>query len=147
MTLEQLDQYGKLKTRRGVLYRKTGECREEKVDCVTDIVEGSNREYPFQRVHFSIAGLDPEQLQHKTMQIRGWEREMDEIDADLKQVEEYIAGVADPIVKTAMELYYLSGSTWPMVSTEIYSNASNGNTLRMSVQRYVEKYPVNPDKE
>lgn len=147
MTLEQLDQYGKLKTRWGVLRRKICERREEKVDCIVDIVEGSNKSFPFQRVHFSVAGLDPEQLQRKSMQILGWEREIDEIDFALVQIETYIAGVTDPIVKTAMELYYITGVTWPMVSTEIYGNAASGNTIRMSVQRYVEKYPENPRQE
>lgn len=143
MTLDQLDQYSKLNTRYGVLYRKIRERQDEKVDCVVDIVEGSNKSFPFQRVHFSVAGLDPEQLQRKSMQILGWENELTEIEAECKQIEQYIAGITDPIVKTAMELYFLTGATWPMVSTEIYGNASNGNALRMSVLRYVEKFPEN----
>lgn len=141
MTLEQLDQYGKLKTRWGVLYRKTGERREEKIDCVVDIVEGSNKSFPFQRVHFSVAGLDPEQMQRKSLQVHGWICEMDEIEADMRQIENYIAGVWDPIVKTAMELYYITGATWSMTSTEIYGNAAQNDALRMAVQRYVKNNP------
>lgn len=141
MTLEQLDQYGKLKTRWCVLDRKIREQNKEKVDCVVDIVEGSNKSFPFQRVHFSVAGLDPEQLQRKSMQIRGWDRELDEIESSLMEIETYIAGVKDPIVKTAMELYYTTGATWPMVSVEIYGNATQNDALRMSVQRYVKNNP------
>ena len=141
MTLDQLDQYGKLNARYGVLYRKIRERQDEKVDCVVDIVEGSNKSFPFQRVHFSVAGLDPEQLQRKSMQILGWENELTEIEAECKQIEQYIAGVTDPIVKTAMELYFLTGATWPMVSTEIYGNATQNDALRMSVQRYVKNNP------
>lgn len=143
MTLDQLDQYGKLKTRLGVLRRTIRERKEEKVDCVVDVVEGSNPNYPFQRVQFYVAGMDPEQLQRKSMQILGWEKEITEIEATCKQIEQYIAGVTDPVVKTAMELYFITGATWPMVSTDIYGTASNGNALRMSVLRYVEKFPEN----
>ena len=141
MTLEQLDQYGKLKTRWGVLHRKIVARQEEKVDCVVDIVEGSNKSFPFQRVHFSVAGLDSEQLQRKSMQIIGWDREIDEIEAALVQIETYISDVSDPIVKTAMELYFIGGSTWPMTSSEIYGNAAQSDALRMAVQRYVKSNP------
>lgn len=141
MTIEQLDRYGKLKARWGVLVRKIRERREEKVDCVVDIVEGSNKSFPFQRVHFSVAGLDPEQLQRKSMQINGWDREIDEIEAELIQIETYIAEVTDPIVKTSMELYFITGMTWPQASTEIYGNATQNDALRIAVQRYVKNNP------
>ena len=147
MTIEQLDQYAKLRARWNVLNRKISESREEKIDCVVDIVEGSNKSFPFQRVHFSVAGLDPEQLQRTSMQIRGWESEIDEIESDLMQIETYISEASDPVVKTAMELYYLTAMTWPVVSKKIYGDASKGNTIRMAVQRYVEKYPENSPKE
>jgi hypothetical protein len=141
MTLEQLDQYGKLKTRCSVLHRKIRERKEEKVDCLVDVVEGSNKAYPFQRVHFSVAGLDPEQLQRKSVQLRAWEHEISEIETEMAKIDQYVATVTDPIVKTAMELYFIGGATWPMASTEIYGNAAQNDALRMAVQRYVKNNP------
>lgn len=141
MTIEQLDQYGKHCARWSVLDRKIRDSRAEKADCVVDIVEGSNKSFPFQRVHFSVAGLDPEQLQRNAMRIRGLDRELDEIEAELMKIETYIADVTDPIVKTSMELHFINGVTWPQASKEIYGTPAQGNSLRMAATRYVEKNP------
>lgn len=141
MTLEQLDQYGKLKTRWYTIKKKIEDRRLDPVDRVVDIVEGSNKFYPYQRVHFGVAGLDPDQLGKKTMQIRGWEREFEAIETEVAEIEAYVSSVSDPIVKTALELYYLCGETWAQVSTDIYGSANQQDALRISVKRYVDANP------
>lgn len=137
MDLERLEKYIPLKMRRMVLTRKIEERLGKKADRVVDIVEGSNHSFPYQRVLFSVSGLDPLETKTKKIQISGWEKEVDEINAELAAIEECIAGVTEPIVKTSLELKYLQGHTWPKVSAMIYGTAAYSDTLRMKAQRYV----------
>ena len=136
MELETLERYESMLRRRGVLSAELKRIHNDSAGMASDVVEGSNREFPFQRCRYIITGVDIRSLKSVSEACKKIEREIRGLTKTIIGVEAFIATVDDPIIKTSMQLRYLKGETWPKVSTEIYGAAAYADLLRKRCARY-----------
>ena len=61
-----------------------------------------------------------------------------EMEARLERIVEYVSGVSDAIVFTAMTLHYIDGLTWNEAAHRLNNTA---DSIRMAVSRYVDAHP------
>ena len=61
-----------------------------------------------------------------------------DMEARLERIVDYVGGVSDAIVFTAMTLHYIDGLTWNEAAHRLNNTA---DSLRMAVSRYVDAHP------
>jgi malonyl CoA-acyl carrier protein transacylase len=141
MELEALERYESMLRRRGALAAELGRIQKDSASQASDVVEGSNSVFPFQRVRYIITGLDIRSMKSAEAGCRKLEKEIRELTKKIVVIEAFIETVEDPIIRTAMQLKYIKGDTWPKVSTEVYGSAAYADLLRKRCMRYCKRFP------
>ena len=81
---------------------------------VSDIVAGSNNEFPYQIVNFKIEGLVPTDKLCKVLVERKVKCEQLKI-----KIEEFISGIPDSITRQVFQYRYIDGLSWQAIAYRI----------------------------
>ncbi len=133
MTKQQLKQLKYLKNEIKIL--------QEQIDnisagIVSDVVEGSEGEFPYTKRRFTVTGVDCKEYKRKSKRLqRRLQRRADELMDLLEEINEYIEGIDDSLLRQIVYLRHVNGLTWDQVAASI----GGGNTadgVRMMHDRY-----------
>ena len=86
----------------------------EKNRNVSDIVAGSNNEFPYQIVNFKIEGLAPTDKLRKVLVERKVKCEQLKI-----KIEEFISDIPDSITRQVLQYRYIDGLGWQAIAYRI----------------------------
>lgn len=81
---------------------------------VSDIVAGSNNEFPYQIVNFKIEGLAPTDKLCKVLVERKVKCEQLKI-----KIEEFISDIPDSITRQVFQYRYIDGLSWQVIAYRI----------------------------
>ena len=81
---------------------------------ISDIVAGSNNEFPYQIVNFKIEGLAPTDKLCKVLVERKVKCEQLKI-----KIEEFISGIPDSITRQVFQYRYIDGLSWQAIAYRI----------------------------
>ncbi len=133
MTRQQLRQLKYLKNEIKLLREQIDKL---KAGVASDVVEGSENEFPYTKRRFTITGADYEEYQRKSKRLqRRLQRRVDDLMDLLEEINEYIADIDDSLLRQIITLRHVNGLTWDQVAASI----GGGNTadgVRMMHDRY-----------
>ena len=133
MTREQLRQLKYLKNEIKMLREQIDNL---KAGIVSDVVEGSESEFPYIKRRFTITGIDCREYERKSKRLRKrLQCRVDELMDLLEEINEYIADIDDSLLRQIITLRHVNGLTWDQVAASI----GGGNTadgVRMMHDRY-----------
>ena len=134
MTREQLRQLKYLKNEIKMLREQIDNL---KTGIVSDVVEGSESEFPYTKRRFTIAGADHEEYERKSKRLRErLQRRVKDLMDLLEEINEYIADIDDSLLRQIVTLRHVNGLTWDQVAASI----GGGNTadgVRKMHDRYL----------
>ena len=111
---------------------------------VTDKVQASAKEFPYQETHVTIQGysyeLDPQSRKQKKEKERLLRiRRQQASELELK-ITEYINTITDSEIRRMMEYRYIEGYTWEEIGRIIHCNRT---TAEKKVSNYLKEHPEN----
>ena len=134
MTRQQLRQLKYLKNEIKMLREQIDNL---KTGIVSDVVEGSESEFPYTKRRFTIAGADHEEYERKSKRLRErLQRRVKDLMDLLEEINEYIADIDDSLLRQIVTLRHVNGLTWDQVAASI----GGGNTadgVRKMHDRYL----------
>jgi len=134
VTREQLRQLKYLKNEIKMLREQIDNL---KTGIVSDVVEGSESEFPYTKRRFTIAGADHEEYERKSKRLRErLQRRVKDLMDLLEEINEYIADIDDSLLRQIVTLRHVNGLTWDQVAASI----GGGNTadgVRKMHDRYL----------
>lgn len=133
MTRQQLRQLRFLKNEIKILREQIDSL---KAGIVSDVVEGSESEFPYTKRRFTITGADCEEYERKSKRLqRRLQRRVDELMDLLEEINEYIEGIDDSLIRQIISLRHVNGLTWDQVAASI-GGGNTGDGVRMMHDRY-----------
>ena len=111
MTKQKLSRYPALKKRMEKLESDIEDLMCKDIDVVSGKVKGSMGEHPYIERRFTVEMEVPEQAEKVGEQIAGKKRELEELETQMREIEEFIDEIEDVHVKTIFEYRYLEGMT------------------------------------
>ena len=133
MTRQQLKQFKYLKNEIKMLREQIDNL---KAGIVSDVVEGSESEFPYTKRRFTIIGVDCEEYERKSKRLqRRLQRRVDELMDLLEEINEYIEGIDDSLLRQIISLRHVNGLTWDQVAASI-GGGNTGDGVRMMHDRY-----------
>ncbi len=133
MTRQQLRQLRFLKSEIKMLWEQIDELG---ASIVTDVVEGSETEWPYTKRKFIIEGMDYKEYEQKTRRLREQlQRRVDDLMDLLTEINAYIEGIDDSLLRQIITLRHVNGLTWEQVA----ANIGGGNTAE-SVRKIHDRY-------
>lgn len=109
MTKQKLSEYPALKKRCEKLKGDIEDLRYKDIDVVSGKVKGSMDSHPYIERRFTVEMEVPEEAKKVREKISDKEREVEELEMKMREVEEFIDGIEDVHVKTIFEYRYLEG--------------------------------------
>ena len=106
---------------------------------LTDSVQGSNPEFPYQPMSFKISGIEhtvynnPEQIKKTKALLEERKTAL----ADLKIRLEAFINVAPPRIGRIIRLKYIKGKTWEQVAA--YLGYNSPSAAKMALERFLQK--------
>lgn len=126
MDKEKLAQYRYLKKEIKELEKQL------KSKIVTDKVQASNIEFPYQRMHINITGLEDNSRLHRIL-----EKRYNNCNKVRLEIEEFISNIEDSRIRLIFEKRYVECWSWQRISMLIGSH--NKSTSKMIHDRYLKK--------
>lgn len=111
MVKQDLIDYKTWKKRMCKLNEDIDRLSEKDIDVVSGKVKGSMDSHPYIERRFTVQMEVPEQAEKVNGQIARKEREIEELERKMHDVEDFIDGIEDVQVKTIFEYRYLDGLT------------------------------------
>ncbi len=122
MTRQQLKQFKHLKSEIKILREQIDNL---KAGIVSDVVEGSESEFPYTKRRFIVTGVDCEEYERKSKRLqRRLQHRVDELMDLLEEINKYIEGIDDSLLRQIISLRHVNGLTWDQVAASI----GGGNT-------------------
>lgn len=87
------------------------QCDLAEVDVVTGKVTKSSDDFPYIEEHMTVKMPDPKRTEPIRARIRKKERRRAELEAEIQEVEAFIAGIPEGMDKQIFEMVYLDGMT------------------------------------
>ena len=109
MRKEELSKYVTYKKRVEKLYSDISDLEEKDIETVAGKVKGSMREHPYTERRFSVQMELPEEAERICKHIAKKEQEMEELEARMQEIEQFIDGIEDVNMKSIFEYRYLEG--------------------------------------
>lgn len=107
---------------------------------VTDKVTGSSSHFPYVQRSFTLEGIDTEECERR---IRRLQRKLIKRKEKLLELQEevnnFIDGIEDSLVRQIITLRYIEGLNWYEVSDRIGEN-STSESVRKIAERYIKNY-------
>ena len=133
MTKQQLKQFKYLKSEIKMLREQVDNL---KAGIVSDVVEGSESEFPYTKRRFVITGIDYKEYEKKTKRLqKHLQRRVDELMDLLEEINKYIEGIDDSLLRQIISLRHVNGLTWDQVAASI-GGGNTGDGVRMMHDRY-----------
>ncbi len=133
MTKQQLRQLRFLKSEIKMIREQMDELGE---NIVTDVVEGSESEWPYTKRRFIIRGTDYKEYEQKTKRLRKQlQRRVDDLMDLLTEINTYIEGIDDSLLRQIIILRHVNGLTWEQVAAHI-GGGNTGDSVRKMHDRY-----------
>lgn len=99
--------------------------RKMKTEVISDVVWGSNPEWPYERRRFHIEGIDVWGYEKRLKRLkRKLKRRLEELIEKREKIEEYINSIDDSMIRMILTLRYVNGLSWRQVAKRI----GGGNT-------------------
>ena len=119
MTKQKLSRYPALKKRMEKLESDIEDLMCKDIDVVSGKVKGSMDSHPYIERRFTVEMKVPEQAEKVGEQIAGKKRELEELETQMREIEEFIDEIEDVHVKTIFEYRYLEGMTQAEVGEKV----------------------------
>ncbi len=133
MTKQQLKQLKYLKSEIKMLREQIDNLR---AGIVSDVVEGSESEFPYVKRRFTITGIDCKKYERKSKRLqKRLQRRVDDLMDLLEEINEYIADIDDSLLRQIVYLRHVNGLTWEQVAANI-GGGNTGDGVRMMHDRY-----------
>lgn len=133
MTRQQLRQLRFLKSEIKMLREQMDELG---ASIVTDVVEGSETEWPYTKRKFIIQGADYKEYEQKTRQLRGrLQQRVNDLMDLLTEINKYIEGIDDSLLRQIITLRHVNGLTWEQVAAEV-GGGNTAESVRQMHSRY-----------
>ena len=105
---------------------------------VSDVVEGSESEFPYVKRRFTITGIDCKEYKRKSKRLqRMLQRRVDDLMDLLEEINRYIEGIDDSLLRQIVYLRHVNGLTWDQVAASI-GGGNTGDSVRKMHDRFLE---------
>lgn len=111
MKKEELSKYVAYKKRVEKLYSDISDLEERDIETVFGKVKGSMKEHPYMERRFSVQMHVPEEEERIQQMIWKKKQEVEELEALMREIEQFIDGIEDVYMKSIFEYRYLEGMT------------------------------------
>jgi DNA repair ATPase RecN len=119
------------------LLRKQIEDAEYAIEKASDVVSGSNREWPYEPRKFHVEGVAVPDYEDKVRRLkRKLERRTEELIDKREELEEYIATIPDSLIRQILTLRYVNGLSWAQVAAHI-GGGNTADSVRMAHNRFL----------
>ena len=144
MNKEELSQLASLRSEIRELDEKIAAINARKGMVVTDKVQASAKEFPYQETHVTIHGysyeLDPKSKRQKKEKERLLRiRRQQASELELK-ITEYINTITDSEIRRMMEYRYIENYTWEEIGRIFHCDRT---TAEKKVSNYLKEHPEN----
>ena len=135
MTKQQLKQLKYLKSEIKVL--------REQIDnisagIVSDVVEGSEGEFPYTKRRFTVTGVDCKEYERKSKRLqKRLQRRVDDLMDLLEEINRYVESIDDSLLRQIIYLRHVNGLTWDQVAASI-GGGNTGESVRKMHDRFLE---------
>jgi len=99
----------------------------------TDIVKGSDTEFPYCEKSFTVSGVDRRKLDRLT---RVYEKRRDALLEETLKVEEWLDGIEDSSIRQIVQYRYLDGFSWRKTAMKVYGKPCE-DAPRRAVERFL----------
>lgn len=107
---------------------------------VTDKVTGSSAYFPYVQRSFTLEGIDTEECERRTRRLqRNLIKRKEKLLELQEEVNNFIDGIEDSLVRQIITLRYIEGLNWYEVSDRIGEN-STSESVRKIAERYIKNY-------
>lgn len=138
MTVDQLKQYKALQREIEALNKAIVEMGEQGPSVSSDAVS-SAAEWPYSKHTVQIDGLDWSEYERQMRAVlRKREEAKARAAAQLSEIEEYIAGIEDSLVRQIFELKYVTGLTWSQVAQRL-GGGNSEDGVKKTCYRFLAK--------
>lgn len=124
MSMERLKRYMKLRRE----YRYLVESRKHP-EQVTDQVRGSMVEFPYTTHTITISGADP-------AAARANQGRLEYLHAEMKDVERFVEGIEDGILRATLQQRFLRGKSWVQTGIALHGTT---DSVRKAAERYMKR--------
>lgn len=108
MTEKDLKRYPDIIKKIEYLKKKIEDARFEDIT-VAGKVKGSSSEFPYTERRFSVQMAEPVKAEILDARIRKWEKEIEQLEIEAKNIEDFVDGIEEDTTRTIFHLYYLQG--------------------------------------
>ncbi len=133
MTRNQLEQYRANLMEIALLENKIRNCCDNP-PIGTDIVTGSDDEWPYCERNFTITGIDNIKLDRL---IGIYHRRIDRLMIQKIEVEQWLDTIDDSIIRQIVQLRYIDGFSWRQTAMIIYKKPCE-DAPRKAIERFFE---------
>jgi len=126
MTKKELSQLRFISKEIEILKKQIEEAEKlTEMHTASDVVEGSNPVWPYQKRTFYIEGVALPDYERRVQRLRNkLKHRMDELIKEREKLEEYINGIQDSQIRIILTLRYVKGYSWRQIANQI----GGGNT-------------------
>lgn len=140
MTKKELSQLRYLNKEIEMLKQQIADLEHKmETEIVSDVVSGSNPEWPYERRRFHVEGIDIKGYEKRLRRLkRKLGRRLEELMELREQLEEYIATIPDSLVRQIFALRYINGLSWKQIAAHI-GGGNTADSVRMMHNRFLKK--------
>jgi len=126
MTKKELSQLRYLNKEIEMLKQQIADLKHKiETETVSDVVSGSNPQWPYERRRFHVEGVDVWGYEKRLRRLkRKLERRLEEVMEKREEIEEYINSIDDSMIRMILTLRYINGLSWRQIANHI----GGGNT-------------------
>ena len=137
MTVDQLKQYKALQREIEALNKAIVEMGEQGPEVSSDAVS-SAAEWPYRKHTEQVDGLDWSEYERQMrVVLRKREEAKARAAAQLAEIEEYIAGIEDSVMRQIIKYKFVHGMNWAEVGREV---GTNENAVKQSFHRFLKQH-------
>jgi len=138
MTKKELSQLRHLNKEIEMLKQQIANLENQvEMETVSDVVSGSNPEWPYEQRRFHIEGLDIQGYEKRLRRLRRklvWK--LEELMDKREKLEEYINTIPDSELRMIFTLRYINGLSWQQIAAHL-GFEGDGSTQRKKHDRYL----------
>lgn len=106
-------------------------------EITTDSVRGSDPHFPYTERTFTITGINFQEYNRRVKKLRGkLKRRIEELLALVEEINDYIEGIDDSLIRQIIILRYIYGYTWEQVAANLGGN-NTADSVRMMHNRFL----------
>jgi len=138
MTKKELSQLRFINKEIEILKKQIEEAEQlTEMHTASDVVEGSNPVWPYQKRTFHIEGVAVPEYEKKVKRLRKkLQRRLDELMEKREELEEYIATIEDSELRLIFTLRYINGLSWRQIAAHM-GVLGDGSTERKKHDRFL----------